>query len=337
MSRRRKWFRALPVAGTLTAIGGGAGAEPAQTNARPEPVSIVVEAPNACVTARDFFDLVRRRTPRIRRADAAEPARRYRLTIEDDQPVVGRLVAENTDGTLTPREVEGASCQEVADALALVLAVTLDPLAELGPAQARPLPGPPERPSPPRVVYATASQAHFQHAIGAEATIAAGLVNKAMPGLGARYWGSLVREGAGSMLFTVGVFATLAADAAATYPGGGAIRYRLQALSADGCPLGARIGARVGLYPCIALTVGRLQAQGIDLPGQQSDTALFVAAGLGGRWMIRLAGPLDLLGAAGLSIPLGKYPTVVTRAEQPVGGTKPVGFTGALGVGFSTP
>jgi hypothetical protein len=78
-------------------------------------VRIAVDAPNDCLTAPAFFERVRRRTARVRQAAPEEPARRFSLTIEEKERVSGKLLTESPDGTTALREVEGASCQEVAD------------------------------------------------------------------------------------------------------------------------------------------------------------------------------------------------------------------------------
>ncbi|MBN1609006.1 MAG: hypothetical protein JW940_20430 [Polyangiaceae bacterium] len=321
---------------------------------------ILVDPASGCVTARGFLEQVRSRTPRAREAESGESARRFRVTIEGSVPVVGRLLAENTDGTTAVREVQGTSCQEVADALALVVAVTLDPLADQspGPGNTRAYrPGRAPRSSGAAAPHPSVRTTHaprrpepmarWRHALGGEALVRAWLVDESMPGLGARYWGSLANDAAAGLLVTVGAFATFAADAQAESPAsepdryvGGVIRYHLLGLDAGACPFGASLGARVRLYPCGAFTLGQLRAQGQrQLPGAQSDSTLFVAAALEGRWIIHIAGPLGLVGAVGLSVPLQKkYSLVMTTSgnEQPVGSTRPVGFVGALGLLLST-
>ena len=339
----------LLVVSALTAFGAVAQAQPAPTRDEPEPIFVTVDPAVGCVTAQAFLELVRRRTPRARAAEPGELARHFRLAIEGDEHVVGRLLADDAAGTTPLREVEGASCQEVADALALVLAVTLDPLAYQSPAAGDdPVREPtPTRPSPASPVAPPAARAEhappahgsarsWQHAFGGEATLALGLVEKPLVGLGARYAGSLAEGDAAGLLLTAGAFATFASDAGAQYAGAGVVRYHLQGLSAGACPLGFGARAGVRLYPCASLTVGRLQARGIDLPGHQADSALFFAAALEGRVLLRLVGSLHLTGAAGLSVPLQKYPALVSGAGQPVGGTNPLGFSGELGLALST-
>jgi hypothetical protein len=306
---------------------------------------LAVELESGCVTAGEFVQRVKSRAARAREASAGEPARRVRVTIEGDGRVVGRLVMAGNDGSLVAREVEGATCQEVVDALALVLAVTLDPLTDPRPATGASRSAPPLKPTPalvprphrprdraPRVPARPLGEVHWRHFASGEATLSAGLVDQPMAGLGARYTASRERQRGTTILLTLGAFATFPADVSANHPAGGLIRYRLQALEAGVCPVGARVHARVRLYPCGALTVGRFQAEGIELPGHRADAALFVAAALAGRATVELAGPLALTGAAGLSFPLGGYSAVVSGAEGSAGEVHPLGIILALGV-----
>jgi hypothetical protein len=318
----------------------------ADPRAATKPDVVVIELESGCTTAKEFVEQVRSRAPRVREALSGEPARRVRVTIEGDGRVVGRLVTAGNDGAIVAREVEGATCEEVTAALALVLAVTLDPLTNTRPSDRvsttalsseqppRPVSrsGPPKS-GTPRSPAPSDARAHWQHFVGAEATLFAGLVDRLVTGLGARYAVSRQTHGRTTLLLTLGAFATFTADAPANHPAGGVIRYRLQALDAGACPLGAAfLDGRIRLHPCGGMSVGRFQAEGIDVPGSRSDSALFAAASLTGRTTIQLWGPLWLTGAAGLSVPLGKYSVVVVGAEDPAGDVHPIGFIGTLGL-----
>ncbi len=326
---------------------GAARAQPMRDSTVPLPVLITIDPNNGCVTAREFLDQVKRRAPRVRPAQPGDAARRFSVTIENRARVVGRLLSQNTDGTGSAREVEGASCQEVTDALALVVAVTLDPLADTssdeGDDQAveRGSSKPPRASNRPargaRAVPPRETETRWRHALGGEAILAAGLVDAPMPAVGARYYVSQAKKHSGGMLFSVGAFASFGADVPADRPGGGVVRYHLQALSASGCSWGFRVATPVSLHPCVGLTLGRFQAEGIDLPGRQSDDAFFVAGALEGRWVVRVVGPVNLVGSAGLIVPLGTYSVVteMSGTEQSVGGANPAGFLGSLGLVLS--
>ncbi|MEO6602539.1 MAG: hypothetical protein ABIQ16_21835, partial [Polyangiaceae bacterium] len=77
----------------------GARAQQAPLKTEAEPVQIVVDAPDGCITSGDFLAAVRRRTVRARAAEPGESARRFTLSIQNSAPVVGILYTENGDGT----------------------------------------------------------------------------------------------------------------------------------------------------------------------------------------------------------------------------------------------
>jgi hypothetical protein len=345
----RRYARALLAVGAL--LSAPRSAQSQASDPPPQEFEVIaVELESGCVTAGEFVQRVKSRAARAREAAPGEPARRIRVTIEGEERVIGRLVMAGNDGAIVAREVEGATCHEVVEALALVLAVTLDPLAGPRPATDTAPPGSPAKPPPspvprPRgpaqrargVPARSVGEARFRHLVSGEATLAVGLVDQPMAGLGARYATSREKHGGTTLLLTLGAFATFAADVPANHPARGLIRYRLQALDLGVCPVGARVHVRVRLYPCAALTVGRLQAEGIDLPGHRSDAALFLSAGVAGRATIELAGPLGLVGAAGLSFPLGGYSAVVGGAEESAGEVHPLGIIVTLGAAVEVP
>ncbi len=111
-----------------------------------------VAAPEGCPGASDFVSAVRARTERTRLARADESAVTVAIRIEGSPgaAVRGRLDIREPDGARQERAVESATCAEVANALALVVALYLDPDATSSPAVA-PAPVTP-RPTEPRPV-----------------------------------------------------------------------------------------------------------------------------------------------------------------------------------------
>lgn len=107
-------------AGPATSVG--------ETGARP--VQIELEAPEGCSGADAFFGSLRSRTNRVRRADGDEPRTtlKVRLTRGHGQ-VVGELRIMDDRGGTDSRKVQGASCDEVVQALSLTAALALDPSA----------------------------------------------------------------------------------------------------------------------------------------------------------------------------------------------------------------
>jgi hypothetical protein len=89
----------------------------------------VSAAPN-CTTRADVMARVRTRAPRVTFGGGSHAlVIRARLTASADGSVTGELTLARDDATTATRKVVAASCAEAADAVALIIAVTLDPTA----------------------------------------------------------------------------------------------------------------------------------------------------------------------------------------------------------------
>lgn len=107
-------------------LGSTAAAEPL------EPIRIVYDAGPGCPSSSDLEAEVRARTSRARLAGPDERARGFAIRIVQARDGFrGRLDVREPDGALSTREVSGESCAEVASALALVMALAVDPQATL--------------------------------------------------------------------------------------------------------------------------------------------------------------------------------------------------------------
>jgi hypothetical protein len=105
------------------------------------PIRITYEDTSGCGDGDAFFDEVAGRTARVRRAEGEEPARLFAVRIA---PSAGRLAGDLTvvasDGRHFTRHVDGATCAEIVDALALIIALSVDPYASATPRAAAPPP-----------------------------------------------------------------------------------------------------------------------------------------------------------------------------------------------------
>lgn len=85
-------------------------------------------ASGSCPDAAEFAHQVQTRAPRLRLAEADEPALGFYAELaERDGTATGRLTARSADGREVVREVRGPTCQDVATALALIAALAADP------------------------------------------------------------------------------------------------------------------------------------------------------------------------------------------------------------------
>ncbi|HYQ44584.1 MAG TPA: hypothetical protein VER11_21520 [Polyangiaceae bacterium] len=85
-------------------------------------------ANGSCPDAAEFARQIQTRAPRLRLAEADEPALGFYAELaERAGAATGRLTARSADGREVVREVRGPTCQDVATALALIAALAADP------------------------------------------------------------------------------------------------------------------------------------------------------------------------------------------------------------------
>ena len=264
--------RLAVAAGLVTVIGlRSASAEPAL-----EDVHIEYRAPKGCPTEPWVLGRILGRTDRIRQVAGDHAARTFSIEIvESGAGYSGTLeiTEPEPEGRSTSRRIEATRCEEVADGLALIAALTIDPRAKLEapdekPAAAEPpipekrpqAPAPKPTPPPPRRTVP-----YLQLGVGFVG------VSGAAPAL--LYGGELFVE-AGRIAprgwFSPGLRLTLrhARNDSVAFDQGTA-HFRLSAIAADLCPLRAPVPT-LGLRLCATGEVGRLDAQGSQAPDPQS-------------------------------------------------------------------
>jgi hypothetical protein len=116
-----------------------------------EDVRIAYRAPEACPSEEWLVGRLQARTDRFRRVTDDRPARSFGIEIAQlGGTYVGTLTITEpqTDARPTSRRIEAPDCTEVAEGLALIAALTIDPRAKLeAPIETAPAPQPP--PPPP--------------------------------------------------------------------------------------------------------------------------------------------------------------------------------------------
>lgn len=121
-------------------IRGAQGAEVQQA------VRVAYAAPAGCSNRAVFVHELMSRTSRVRLVEDTEPAALFAVDLADrGARVRGELRLIEPDGSETTRVVDGASCEEVVPALALIAAVLVDPESltrATTPAVAAPIPPP---------------------------------------------------------------------------------------------------------------------------------------------------------------------------------------------------
>ena len=293
-----------------------------------EAVRIDFAAPATCPPREAFLAGVRSRTARMRLVGASEPARTFVVVLEDAaRGARGRVTIRDRDGRELRREVEGASCEEVADVLSLVVALAIDPHASLAPhAPASTAAAPatpsalPTAPAPsPSSVPAPSSTAAPPAPAADEPPVRARPGRREAPvdptartpwswatGVGASASTAVVP----SLLFGPRVFVEvggvvdvwssprlrLSFERTASGrldAGGGAVRFTWTVARADGCVAGWRDG-HLRFSPCLGVEVGALEAAGADVDHARGATRPWVAVGPVARFSWAFAGPFFL-------------------------------------------
>lgn len=283
-----------------------------------EPISVDYQVPGTCPSSDWFLGEVRARTPRARAANAGERARVLVVRVEGTSGgYVGRLTIDDAGTRSTPRELRGATCAEVASALALIGALAVDPEASTAPRPAPPESEPPPpgpAPSPPPSASPSASAAPSPPApspvpaplarpssssrteaplvaVGASAELAAW----SGPVASLRLFGDLM---VGHPTFRLAFARSLEVERAATV---GAARLTWTTVSGAFCPIRiALVDDVLDLRPCVELAGGVLDAEGIAVRQPTSRSRPWLTAAAHGRlvWALARAFALEVEGGA---------------------------------------
>ena len=231
-----------------------------------------------CVSRDDLAARVAARSPRIQFVDEAAIAANVALVSARAGNVVAELVLTADGIEPAPRRIVARSCAEAADAIALMIAVTLDPTSAPTTEPDQPIKGPEppvivEAPAPPAPVTSEPARRRFAAYVAGETIF--GPAPAVMPGIALHGMAALERDGVWAPALFVGL--THAWRSHLSQPGGAA-SFTLDAASVDACPLrlgGSGLAAR----PCASLLVGRLASAGSDTEQAASAARPFSAAG----------------------------------------------------------
>jgi hypothetical protein len=319
-SRHMAGGRALLAAGVVGSSLLGLSDARAQSAPPPAkiPLALKYAAPSNCPTANEFRARVEARTELAAFSDELDGAEVVRVTIRaTGSSYAGHLFMAPVVGATSSRDVQDLHCTDVADALALVTALAIDPDAALSPSSTPPPPPPPppgpEPPplpphvEPPDVVVVTPAppsdpqktpdvhllfappgdepRARRPHVplvwhwnAGAEGAIESGVAPDAM--VGGAVFGELAASGEGVLVPSARVSVLVVAN--------GAFEPRTAAVTLvtarlTGCPV--RFGGeRFSLSPCGAVEAGDLLVEG------EGGGSVARPLSVGGPWVA-----LDLL------------------------------------------
>lgn len=348
------WF---PPAALVVCVAAPALAEPAT-------VTVWYRSAEGCPDASAFIQRVQTRVPQARLAQAGDRIDFVVTLGVGASSSTGRLERQTKAGTVAIRELDDESCQQVADALALNVALAAQPDASDAAREAR---APPqlsaventgsdtplaEKPTavssaaPSRVAgrgsvgslhgadAATDSANRTEREarpgwwlVGAELSGAIGVASQPMPGASVYVEREFVGILGGSSLR----LAPLGAWSVAALDG---FRVWIAAGRLEGCALRVPIG-RFEFRPCVAWDLGAIGANGAGATGAD-DTGLWSAIGGSGRlrWLVTERWIVEA--DVGVFAPLTRY-AFVSDAGQTLHEGGAVGASAAIGTGMRLP
>jgi hypothetical protein len=321
-----------------------------ETTAPTSAARLEVEASSACASRSELIARVAARAPRVRFVqDSGDLHITARFSAAPGGAVIGDVTFTAADAKPSARRVRADSCPEATDALALIIAMTLDPTAtrrSSGSSETAAMPshGPSaEAPSESPSLTSSPSSQEPQPEVGAKARSHRGVsfglhvagqsflgpAPQVMPGAAAYAVVELERGSLWSPSVWLG--ATHAWQSGVRAQGGTAA-FRLSAVSFDVCPLRVRL-APVRLRPCGSASIGRFSAKGSETinPAAESHRPFWI---VGGAAVASIDLFWRLEASARLAVGANLVRDSFEFAPRVFHTVSPITFAGSLGVGM---
>jgi len=350
---------ALKTAVFLLCLGTGARAR-AQSSLRepeqPQAFEVQFSSPANCGNREEFSEEILKRTERLRPAEAGEPALTFLVNVtRDAQGTHGQLAIREIDGTLSLRDVPGDDCPEVLSAMALIAALTVDPLArsdrEVPVAARRRRVAPPAAalsaskiraqepspaPAPPLDEAARRPGPGLRFGAGARVNAHGAVMPDIAWGLGAHLSVAGAGNGSFSPLVRAGVILARKGEIDVALPSGATARAEFEWVTArvELCPLRFGAEAAVTLRPCVFFDAGRLKGSGADIEPSRDKAVFWVASGAELALEARLVGPVTAGAELGLVLPFRRDRFLFLASETVVHEIPAAGLSAGLGLGL---
>jgi hypothetical protein len=300
--------------------------------AAPIDVRIEFDAPSDCLQVSGFYDRVRARTDRIRLAEAGVPALTLRVRVRRKGAMVhGELRMTDEEGASTTREVDGASCSEVVEALSLTATLALDPTAS-------PEAPPPSAPPPIEVVTLVATPdpapVRSESWFAVEGGVAGSAAEVLSPhvSLGGALFVRVTSGERDRVNGSVGLaLAHLSNDFLQAED---EVSVHLTTLTLTGCPVRLVSGGAFSLEPCVSLTGGVLAANSYGISNAGSAQRSWWSAGALLRAAVALGGGAALELEGGGAVPLLKRRFILSAPERVLGESPAISAFASLGAAY---
>ena len=283
----------------------------------PARLRIDYQADPTCPSREELMRQVQARTNQAQWAGETESAWKFtvRVSLEPGR-ARAELAGRDPFGSSFQRTLVGRDCDEVVEALGLILALTVDSRARIDRADslAAPSPSPPqvapastqpsEPPSPPVVGSAPPSQSsRWALGGGVHALMALGIAPAAMPGVEVFIDTTRVGEKGWRPSFRV---SGRRAQAGGMHVAGGEISFTLMVAGLEACPTTVGLSRLLAVYPCAYGEWGTLRAAGYQVAQPRSVSRMWLSLGPALRGDLVLAPRLRLETRIALDLPLGR-------------------------------
>jgi hypothetical protein len=288
-----------------------------------EPIRIEYEAVAGCPSQQEFEFQVLRRATKARLANAAEPARVFRVELKLEQGrVAGSLVIQEPDGATIARRVSGQQCNDVAVVLALASALAIDPRAELAPQQGvdfapqaeTAAPGPAELPPsvPPSengAAVAAREKPAFALSLGPRAIV--GSAPGTSIGASVAFWARPAERASFGLELAV-------AQTTSERLLGAVAEVRFLVARPRVCPHSFTLGASLELSPCLVLESGVVQGQSSNIAEPSESARFWLLFELPLRLDVPISESWFIALEAGPGFPVTRYRLVFETPETEV-------------------
>lgn len=314
-----------------------------------EPIALHYEASAkvGCPTQAEFSAMLRAHTSHwypVAEDGQAERSIRVRLDARAGE-TVGTMSVASQAGTLTERTISGPACAGVARALAIMVAVALDPHSDEAndanvpdevplpspPTPPPSLPAEPERPpartKPPARKAPAPAPAQWSVSVDARLETTSAVVLGALPTIGASL--KVARLGAWRPSIGVGIRQSLPKERATT---GGSVAFSWTVANLRVCPHELDLARIIAVAPCVEANLGVLDGTGRGFEDSRQVDMTWLDVG-GSLWAtLALSKHLFLSSTILVTAPLVRRPFVLTSGEV-VATVPAVGVLGGLGLG----
>ena len=302
------------------------------------PIRVNYDAPGSCPNQDAFYEAVRARTDRVRKAQGDEPRVDVNVRVtRGDRNFHGEMRQVVNQSETAARSVDGETCKDVVEALSLTVALSLDPEAH---APTPPEETPPAKePSTPAVAAtATPTAAPPVSVVNAAplelrlgVSVLGTVVDTSAFSSGGALSVMLLREADANTSSAVQLSLLFASTGLPTSPDDH--RTRFGALALDACPFRYRSGS-FEIGPCALAAVGFLELTGRRLVEPLTVNRAWWSAGVDLQLSWRLGGGFLFDGALAGTVPLARHRYYTNSADQVVAETPVISPLVRAGLGY---